>query len=447
MTCFKPKDSDSDPKCPEFCPIKLFGEELVKPCGATVKTTEAITGDTKAIGIYFSANWCAPCRAFTPKLAEQYTNTLKGMGMEIVFASSDRDKDGFKDYFKEMPWLALPYCNRDLKEQLSRKYKVQGIPSLVIIDAKTGELNTKEGRSAIANVEDFPFKEKKICEILKSMTFVKKCGAELKAEDVLNKGAIGLYFSGHWCPPCRNFTPKLVETYEKVKKKNPEFEIIFVSSDHDEASFKEYFQEMPWIALRYSDRKQKEQISNYFDVDGIPAFVMLCGNSFSTINANARSAISADPEGVNYPWYPPLVQDIGKGQCDGIQDGPCLILLGETLCEEGRKKLWKEAEIVSQEYKTKAKEAGESDPEIRFLINTVATAELPADGPMSRVSQLAGLAPCTERAGKECAPTALLFDLEDQGSFYEAKGPMCSAKMRQFLCDYKSGKLEKKKLS
>jgi len=428
------------------CPIvKLLGEELVKPCGASVKTSEAITNDVKAIGIYFSAHWCPPCRSFTPELAEQYTNTLKGMGMEIIFASSDRDENGFNDYFKEMPWLALPYGNRDLKEQLSKKYKVQGIPSLIIIDAKTGETNTKEGRSAIANVEDFPFKDKTLCQIVDSMVFTKKCGAELKASDVFGKGSIGLYFSGHWCPPCRNFTPKLVEIYEKVKKKNPEFEMIFVSSDHDEGSFQEYFKEMPWIALRFSDRKLKEQISNYFGVSGIPAVVMIDGKDFSIINANARGSVSADEEGVNFPWYPPLVQDIGKGQCDGIQDGPCFILLGDTLCEEGKKTLWKEAEIVSQEYATKMKAAGESDPEIRFFINTLE--ELPADGPMSRVGELAGLPSCADRKGKECATTALLFDLEDQGSFYEAKGAQCSATMRQFLSDFKAGKLEKKKLS
>ena len=33
--------------------------------------------------------------------------------------------------------------------------------------------------------------------------------------------------------------------------------MIFVSSDRDEASFMEYFGEMPWLALDFSDRKLK----------------------------------------------------------------------------------------------------------------------------------------------------------------------------------------------
>ena len=35
---------------------------------------------------------------------------------------------------------------------------------------------------------------------------------------------LGLYFSAHWCPPCKAFTPKLVETYNKVKAAGKQLE-------------------------------------------------------------------------------------------------------------------------------------------------------------------------------------------------------------------------------
>ena len=36
------------------------------------------------------------------------------------------------------------------------------------------------------------------------------------ADKMADVEAVGIYFSAHWCPPCRGFTPKLVESYEKM---------------------------------------------------------------------------------------------------------------------------------------------------------------------------------------------------------------------------------------
>ena len=70
-------------------------------------------------------------------------------------------------------------------------------------------------------------------------------------------GVLGLYFSAHWCPPCRAFTPELAEWYNNIKlgPNGSKFEIVFVSCDSDEDSFSEYFAEMPWHALPFSDRE------------------------------------------------------------------------------------------------------------------------------------------------------------------------------------------------
>ena len=112
------------------------------------------------MGLYFSAHWCPPCRGFTPKLAEVYT-AIKGTGksLEIVFVSSDRDDVAFDSYHKEMPWLALPFAERALKQTLSKRFKVSGIPSLVLVDGATGQVLSKDGRSVIVSDPqgtDFP---------------------------------------------------------------------------------------------------------------------------------------------------------------------------------------------------------------------------------------------------------------------------------------------------
>ena len=57
------------------------------------------------------------------------------------------------------------------------------------------------------------------------IAFVEMLGDTLKTKDGTVKTAealkdkyVALYFSAHWCPPCRGFTPKLSEWYSKSFK-------------------------------------------------------------------------------------------------------------------------------------------------------------------------------------------------------------------------------------
>ena len=38
--------------------------------------------------------------------------------------SSDSDEESFEAYYGEMPWMALPFADRDKKQQLSSKFGV-----------------------------------------------------------------------------------------------------------------------------------------------------------------------------------------------------------------------------------------------------------------------------------------------------------------------------------
>ena len=100
------------------------------------------------VGIYFSAHWCPPCRGFTPQLATAYkTWKAEGKSIEIIFVSSDRSDDQFEDYFKEMPWLAVPRSDSTTKGKLSNEFGVRGIPKLVIL--KNGAVVDGEARGTV----------------------------------------------------------------------------------------------------------------------------------------------------------------------------------------------------------------------------------------------------------------------------------------------------------
>lgn len=307
----------------------LLGEKLTSKSGEI--PTSSIVTEGGVVAIYFSAHWCPPCRGFTPMLAEFYNKvkaTENGSKFDLVFVSSDRDDKSFQDYYKEMPWLALPYADRDNKQKLSAKFKVTGIPALVFLSATTGEVINRQGREVVMNDSEgkhFPWAPKTFHEIMRENEgrLVDKSGAEFEFATATAGKVVGLYFSAHWCPPCRGFTPALAKTYETVVKSGKNFEIIFCSGDRDEKHFKEYLDEMPWKALPFKDSREKE-LSTLFEVEGIPHLTIIDENG-TVITNEGRSAVGSDPQGENFPWPPQPLEELDESTAQTVNSHACLI--------------------------------------------------------------------------------------------------------------------------
>jgi thiol-disulfide isomerase/thioredoxin len=102
----------------------------------------------------FLLSRCPPCRNFTPSLVNFYNTIGASEKITIIFVSGDRDTAAFEDYFGSMPYHAVPFTSKDIIKQLNKTYKVQGIPCLVVVDAKTGNVITKDGRSDVGAAGD-----------------------------------------------------------------------------------------------------------------------------------------------------------------------------------------------------------------------------------------------------------------------------------------------------
>jgi nucleoredoxin len=95
-------------------------------------------------------------------------------------------------------------------------------------------------------------------------------------EELAPKQIYGLYFSAHWCGPCRKFTPQLVAYYNQIAHDHPEFEIIFVSADKSADGMATYMREtgMPWPAIEYSKLASVPALQKYAG-KGIPDLVIV----------------------------------------------------------------------------------------------------------------------------------------------------------------------------
>jgi nucleoredoxin len=103
------------------------------------------------------------------------------------------------------------------------------------------------------------------------------------ADALGGKEFVLLYASAHWCPPCRQFTPKLADWYKTVRN---HVEVVFVSCDHDANGFKSYFATHPWMAVDYDD-DARENLLGAIRVSGIPRLVVLSGDTGKIIEDNA----------------------------------------------------------------------------------------------------------------------------------------------------------------
>lgn len=114
-------------------------------------------------------------------------------------------------------------------------------------------------------------------EILAGKKLIKRDLSSKTFEEVIDDCDIfAIYFSAHWCPPCREFTPILADVYKQLQESGKKFEVIFVSSDNSSDEMIEYMvgAHGDWYSLEFND-SAKDQLKAKYKVGGIPTLVAL----------------------------------------------------------------------------------------------------------------------------------------------------------------------------
>nr|XP_016786606.2 nucleoredoxin isoform X4 [Pan troglodytes] len=165
------------------------------------------------------------------------------------------------------PTVTVPLHRNRATLKLWNKYRISNIPSLIFLDATTGKVVCRNGLLVIRDDPEgleFPWGPKPFREVIAG-PLLRNNGQSLESSS-LEGSHVGVYFSAHWCPPCRSLTRVLVESYRKIKEAGQNFEIIFVSADRSEESFKQYFSEMPWLAVPYTDEARRSRLNRLYGI-------------------------------------------------------------------------------------------------------------------------------------------------------------------------------------
>jgi thiol-disulfide isomerase/thioredoxin len=115
----------------------LKGDLVQMHNGDVAHLDETALANKKLIAFYFSAEWCGPCRKFTPQLVDYYKRVAPDHPeFEVVFYSMDPSPHAMQKYMRDdnMPWPAIDFTKLKDKEVL-KKNAGKGIPALVLVDS------------------------------------------------------------------------------------------------------------------------------------------------------------------------------------------------------------------------------------------------------------------------------------------------------------------------
>ena len=115
------------------------------------------------------------------------------------------------------------------------------------------------------------------------------------------KKIVAFYFSAHWCPPCKQFTPILRDFYQEVEDQG--VEIIFVSSDRNASEMAGYMREShgPWLAVPHGN-PAIARMNQEYGVEGIPCLIVLTRQGDLVTKQGRQDVTSLAPSKCLQKW-------------------------------------------------------------------------------------------------------------------------------------------------
>lgn len=122
-------------------PAPTFSLESIKNTPAGQKISAA-NYKGKIVYVDFWASWCIPCQSSFPVL-EKLRAKYKDKGFEVVAINMDENLEDANKFLAKYP-VSFPIA-RDAAGTVAEQFKVKGMPTAYILDAKGAVLHVVEG--------------------------------------------------------------------------------------------------------------------------------------------------------------------------------------------------------------------------------------------------------------------------------------------------------------
>ncbi len=111
----------------------------------------------------------------------------------------------------------------------------------------------------------------------------------------LNGKVIAIYFSASWCPPCRAFSPLLVDLADRLRAEGKPFALVLVGRDQTRQKALDYMESHHMTGyLVPPEADANKSLCTLYRVTGIPYLVVVDSDG-NTLDPSARATVQSSP--------------------------------------------------------------------------------------------------------------------------------------------------------
>jgi thiol-disulfide isomerase/thioredoxin len=126
-------DQRKDATAPTYNEFDFSAAFDTLPVPANTSGSSILESSTPLLAIYFGAQWCPPCRAFSPKLSQFAKDNASQIS--VILCSADHSHVQAQQFARGKSFLVIPWTST-ARSELQSYFKITSFPTLIVLDTR-----------------------------------------------------------------------------------------------------------------------------------------------------------------------------------------------------------------------------------------------------------------------------------------------------------------------